>query len=87
MTGDLFCWWEVTVGFQPGDAADRFHRTFTVARDEWSGGDLGGRRLHQARCGEALRYAARLMSDEAICWVVVTYECPDAPWVHADEDP
>lgn len=86
MTRDLFCWWEVTAGFRPGAAADRFNETFPVARDEWNNGDLAGRRLRQARQEEAIRYAESLMADEAICWVHLTYDRPDAPWAHADED-
>lgn len=81
MTGDLFCSWKVTAGFQPGDVAERFNETFQVAHDEWNDGDLPGRRLRDARQEQALDYAARLMSDEAICWVHLTYDRPDAPWV------
>lgn len=77
MTGDLFCRWEVTAGFRPGDVAERFNETFRVARDEWNDGDLPGRRLRDARRQAALDYATRLMSDEAICWVHLTYDRPD----------
>lgn len=81
MTGDLFCSWKVTAGFRPGDTAERFNETFQVAHDEWNDGDLPDRRLRDSRQEQALDYAAKLMSDEAICWVHLTQDRPGAPRV------
>ena len=89
MGGDPYCRWDVTAGFTPGKPAERLREDFVVADEDWNDGDLPGRRLRDARRDAALSYAARLMSDEAICWVHVAYECPDAVWNRAagDGDP
>lgn len=80
LPGELFCRWEITAGFRPGEPVDRFSRLIAVRHDEWNGGDAAGRQVRDAREREALAYASRLMSDEAFAWVRVDYVCPDAPW-------
>lgn len=82
LDGELFCRWEITAGFRPGETVGRFSQLIAVRQDEWNGGDAAGRQVRDAREQEALDYAGRLMSDEAFAWVRLDYVCPDGPWTH-----
>lgn len=78
--GNALCRWEVTAGFGPEAAADRFTRMFVVTYEDWAAGDGPGQRLRAARRDEAVAYATTLMSDESFAWVRVDYRSDDHPW-------
>lgn len=47
-----------------------------VTDEDWGGGDVAGRRLRSSREQEAITYASRLMSDEALARIRLDYR-PD----------